>query len=91
MSIIILCGSMSKGEIDNEEIMSEKVRARPGFEPGTPRTLSENHTPRPTSQMVTKWPRQVTTRPVPARKILVQEGYIGQGRGGEKGGGGVNS
>ena len=29
----------------------KKSRARPGFEPGTSRTLSESHTPRPTSQM----------------------------------------
>ncbi len=28
---------------------SEQNRARPGFEPGTSRTLSANHTPRPTS------------------------------------------
>ena len=36
----------------------EKSRARPGFEPGTTRTLSEYHTPRPTSQLIVKQNKQ---------------------------------
>ena len=36
---------------ESDEVKSRvKQRARPGFGPGTSRTQSENHTPRPTSQ-----------------------------------------
>ena len=48
-----VCALKTKNENTCPQVMlymTLNTRARPGFEPGTSRTLSENHTPRPTSQ-----------------------------------------
>ncbi len=42
-----MCRPLPKCARENKP--SKDFRARPGFEPGTSRTRSENHTPRPTS------------------------------------------
>jgi len=45
-----------------------KSRVRPGFEPGTSRTRSENHTPRPTDRMTYRIVTPITPHPVPPEK-----------------------
>ena len=61
------------GSITKMHQKSQKVRwARPGFEPGTTRTLSEYHTPRPTSHVMVTTGSKILNKVI---KIFIKFSY----------------